>query len=142
MRAASGSSVGPSTNAPPSIPSPSEEEDILYYCDVGVSSKIYKKKTYFSYQIPDDLNPHLVALGEWCCSPNLGFGVYEAHLLGGLRLPLNAFAWEILHRPGISINQFNPNAWRLIISMQVLWRKFFDVLLLWTSSYTVINLRR
>ena len=29
-------------------------------------------------------------------------------LLGGPRLPLNAFAREILHRLGIGINQLNP----------------------------------
>jgi len=41
-------------------------------------------------------------------------------------LPLNAFAWEILHRLGIGINQLNPNAWRPIVSMQVLWGEIFD----------------
>ena len=52
--------------------------------------------------------------------------MYEAYLLGGLRLPLNAFSMEILHRLGIGINQLNPNAWKLIISMQVLWREVVD----------------
>ena len=52
--------------------------------------------------------------------------MYEAYLLGGLTLPLNAFSMEILHRLGICINQLNPNAWKLIISMQVLWREVFD----------------
>ena len=47
-------------------------------------------------------------------------------MLEGLRLPLNAFAREILHRLGIGINQLKPNAWRLIISMQILWRAIFD----------------
>ena len=46
------------------------------------------------YQIPDDLNPRLAIRGEWCYYPHLGIGVYEAYLLGGLRLPLNAFARE------------------------------------------------
>ena len=46
--------------------------------------------------------------------------MYEAYLLGDLRLLFNAFTREILHSIGIGINQLNPNAWRLFISMQVL----------------------
>ena len=49
-----------------------------------------------------------------------------AYLLGGFRLPLNAFDREVLHRLGVGLNQLNPNAWRLIVSMQVLWREAFD----------------
>ena len=64
--------------------------------------------------------------GEWCCQPCFGVGIYEAYLLGGLRLPLNAFARELLPRLGLGICLFNPNAWRLIISMQVLWREVFE----------------
>ena len=51
--------------------------------------------------------------------------MYEAYLLGGLRFPLNAFTRELLVRLGLEICQFNPNAWRLIISMQILWREVF-----------------
>ena len=52
--------------------------------------------------------------------------IYEAYLLGGLRLPLNAFAREFLTKLGLGICQLNPNAWRLIVSMQVLWREVFE----------------
>ena len=45
--------------------------------------------------------------------------------MGGFRLPLNVFARELLVRLGLGICQFNPNAWRLIISMQILWREVF-----------------
>ena len=62
--------------------------------------------------------PCLATLGDWCCTPNsLGVGIYEAYLLGGLRLLLKAFARELLHRLGIGPNQLNPNAWRTIVSM-------------------------
>ena len=44
---------------------------------------------------------------------------------GGFKLPLNAFAKELPVRLGLGICQFNPNAWRLVISMQILWRKVF-----------------
>ena len=69
------------------------------------------------YQIPDDLNPRLAIRGEWCCNPRFGIGIYEAYLLGGLRLPLNAFARELLTRLGLGVCQFNPNVWRLVVSM-------------------------
>jgi len=62
------------------------------------------------YQIPDELNPRLAILGEWCCTPNSGVGIYKVYLLGGLRLPLNASARQILHKLGIGLNQLNPNA--------------------------------
>ena len=38
---------------------------------------------------------------------------------------MNTFAKELLVRLGLGICQFNPNAWRLIISMQILWREVF-----------------
>ena len=60
------------------------------------------------YQIPEDLNLRLAVCGKWCCDPCFGTGVYEAYLLGGLRLPLNAFARELLTRLGLEICQFNP----------------------------------
>ena len=63
---------------------------------------------------------------EWCSHPCFGVGIYEAYLLEGLRLPLSAFAREIIFRLGLGINQLNPNAWRLIVYMQVLWREVFD----------------
>ena len=63
--------------------------------------------------------------GEWCCNPCFGIGVYEAYFLGGLRFPLNVFARELLVRLGLGVCQFNPNAWRLVISMQILWREVF-----------------
>ena len=44
---------------------------------------------------------------------------------GGLRLPLNAFARELLVKLGLGVCQFNPNVWRLIISMQILRREVF-----------------
>ena len=54
-----------------------------------------------------------------------GIGIYEAYFLRGFRLPLNTFARELLVRLGLVVRQFNPNAWRLIISLQILWRKVF-----------------
>ena len=67
----------------------------------------------------------LAIRGKWCCNPHFGIGVYEAYLLRGFRLPLNAFVRELLVRLGLGVCQFNPNAWRLVVSMQVLWREVF-----------------
>jgi len=126
-RMAFGSLVGTSTSVPLS-PSLSEEET-LYSCAVGIPSKIDKKKLTSLkswYQIPDNHNPRLVIRGEWCSHPRFGVGIYEAYLLEGLRLSLNTFAREILSRLGLGINQLNSNAWRLIVSMQILWKEEFD----------------
>ena len=116
----------------------------MYSCAVDIPSKMdgqRLKNLRGWYQIPDEFNPRLPVRGEWCCNPHFGIGVYEAYLLGGLRFPLNAFTRELLVRLGLGVCQFNPNAWRLIISMQILWREVFGgtVLLPWTSSFTIIS---
>ena len=101
----------------------------MYNCAVGIPSKTDERRLAALrswYQIPDNLNPRLAVRGEWCCNPRFGIGVYEAYLLGGLKLPLNAFAKELLTRLGLGVCQFNLNAWRLVVSMQVLWREVFE----------------
>ena len=64
--------------------------------------------------------------GEWCCSPSFGLGVYTSYLLAGLRFPLNSFYRGLLHRLGIGPNQLNPNGWRTVVAMQVLWREALE----------------
>ena len=106
-----------------------DEEEVVYSCAIGVDSKTDDRKIELLktwYQIPDELNPRLAVRGEWCCQPRFGIGIYRAYLLGGLRLPLNSFARELLTRLGLEGCQFNPNAWRLVVSMQVLWREMFE----------------
>ena len=129
-RVASRPSVGPSISVQPSIPFPSEMVDIIYSCVVDIPSKIDEKRLYMlrdKYQILDEINPHPAAPSEWCCTSNsLVIGIYKAYLLWGLRLPLNAFARELLHKLGIGPNQLNPNRWRTIVVMQILWREAFD----------------
>ena len=91
-----------------------DEVETVYSCAVGVHSKTDEKRliSFRSwYQILDDLNHRLAIRGKWCRDPCFGTGVYEAYLLGGLRLPLNAFARELLTRLGLGVCQFNPNAW-------------------------------
>ena len=106
-----------------------EDEEVVYSCTIGIDSKTDDRKIDLLktwYQIPDELNPRLAVRGEWCCQSRFGIGIYEAYLLGGLRLPLNSFARELLSRLGLGVCQFNPNAWRLVVSMHVLWREVFE----------------
>ena len=131
-----------STSAPSSIVQ--DEVEVVYSCAIGIYSKTDDRRLDLLkkwYQIPNNLKPRLAIREEWCCQPHFGIGIYEAYLLGGLRLPLNAFARELLTKLGIGVCQLNPNAWRLIVSMQVLWRYLRGTLLLpWTSSFIVISL--
>ena len=108
-RSESGSKAG--TSAPSSIDN--DEVEVVYNCAIGVVSKTDDRKLDLLkkwYQIPNELNPRFAVRGEWCCQPHFGIGIYEAYLLGGLRLPLNTFARELLTRLGLGVCQFNPNA--------------------------------
>ena len=107
-RSESGSKAG--TSAPSSTDK--DEVEVVYICAIGAVSKTDDRKLDLLkkwYQIPDELNPRLVVRGEWCCQPHFGIGIYEAYLLGGLRLPLNTFARELFTRLGLGVCQFNPN---------------------------------
>ena len=126
LRRASGFQAGSPTSVP--LSNPMDEEETVFSCAVGVHSKTDEQRLSNLkswYQIPDEFNPRLPVRGEWCCNPCFGIGVYEAYFLGGLRLPLSAFARELLVRLGLGVCQFNSNAWRLVISMQILWREVF-----------------
>ena len=73
-----------------------------------------------------EFQPRLPNEGEWCCSPSSSLGVYTSYLLAGLRFPWNSFCRGLLHRLGIGPNQLNPNGWRTIVAMQVLWREALE----------------
>ena len=122
------STSGASSSRQP--PSPQdEEEEIIYSCAPEVASILddVKLKTLVDrYQIPKEFNPRLPKEGEWCCSPSFGLGVYSSYLLAGLRFPLNSFCRGLFHRLGIGPNQLNPNGWRTVVAMQVLWREALE----------------
>ena len=101
-----------------------EEENMIYSCAPEVASTLdaLKLKTLVDrYQIPKEFKPRLPREGEWCYSSSFGLGVYTSYLLASLRFPLNSFCRGLFHRLGIGPNQLNPNGWRTIVAMQVLW---------------------
>ena len=110
---------------PPSpLPDVDEEDEVIYSYAPEVASTLdeLKLKTLVDrYQIPKEFKPRLPNEGEWCCSPSSGLGIYTSYLLAGLRFSLNSFCRALLHRLGIGPNQLNPNGWRMIVAVQVLW---------------------
>ena len=85
-----------------------DEVEVVYSCAIGVASKTDDRRLDLlkrCYQIPDYLKPRLAVHGEWCYQPHFGIGIYETYLLGGLRLPLNAFARELLTKLGLGVCQ-------------------------------------
>ena len=125
MASGVGTSLSRELSSPPQ--DEEEEEDVIYNCAPEVASTldVLKLKVLVDrYQIPKEFNPRLPMEGEWCCcSLSSGLGVYTSYLLVGFRFPLNFFCRSLLHRLGIGPNQHNPNGWRTIVAMQVLWHE-------------------
>ena len=75
-----------------------------------------------NYQIPDHIPIHLPYKSEKCYYERIdGVGVYEQMLKAGLRFPLNSLHRELLKYLGLSVSQISPNAWRVFITMEVLY---------------------
>jgi len=74
------------------------------------------------YQILDNISVHLPYESKKCYHEGLeGVGVYEQMLKAGLRFPLSSLHHELLQHLGLSVNQVSPNAWRVFITMEVLY---------------------
>ena len=118
-----------SRRSPSPLQDEEEEENVIYSCALEVASTldVSKFKTLVGrYQISSEFRPRLPEEREWCCSPSSGFGEYTSYLLASLRFPLNSFCRGLFHRLGIGPNQLNPNGWRTVDAMQVLWREALE----------------
>ena len=119
------SSSSDSPSPEPRIPISVRDLNRPFIAD-GVPSKLTDKdigRLRSRYQIPENIVVRLPNDDEWACSSNgEDIALYEDSLTSGLRLPFKAFEREILHRLGISPSQLNPNAWRIMTGLQVLWR--------------------
>ena len=74
------------------------------------------------YQIPDHIPIHLPGKFEKCYSgKTTDFGMYNAILAAGLRLPLTALHRQLANFLGLSVSQITPNAWRIFIRAEILW---------------------
>ena len=53
-------------------------------------------------------------------------GIYEQILKVGLRFPLSTLHRRLLQYLGLSVNQISPNAWRVFLSVEVLYGAMSD----------------
>jgi hypothetical protein len=118
-----GSSTPASSSREPNLPILGRDPAKPFIAE-GVSSKLVEKdigRLRKRYQIFENIVLRLPENGEWACSSN-GEDVilYEEILVAGLRLPFRPFERRLLNHLGLALSQLNPNAWRLVIGLQVL----------------------
>ena len=74
------------------------------------------------YQIPDNILMHLPYKSEKCYYEGLeDLGVYEQMLKAGLRFPLSTLHRRLLQYLGLFVTQNSPNAWRVYLSVDILY---------------------
>ena len=98
-----------------------------------VNDFIFKiKESHFKtlrdkYQIPICIPMHLPYKSKKCYYEGLkDIGIYEQMLKAGLRFPLSTFHHCLLQYLGLSVSQISPNAWRVFLSVEVLYGAMSD----------------
>ena len=90
------------------------------------------KETHFKtlrdkFQIADSIPIRLPYKSEKCYYDSVeGVRVYEQMLKAGLRFPLSSLHHQLLQHLGLSVNQISPNAWRVFLGVEVLYRAVSD----------------
>ena len=75
----------------------------------SLSDKLWKKEFF-------------IIFGNWARNPaDVGNAPFPP-----FRFPLNSFCKYLFHRLGNGPNQLNPNGWRTIVAMQVLWHEALE----------------
>jgi len=86
-----------------------------------MSSRVFKELRP-CYQILDHIPIRLPRENERCYSGRTAnVGMYDAMFATGLRLPLTALHHQLADFLGLSVSQIASNAWRIFISVEVLW---------------------
>ncbi|KAL0006239.1 hypothetical protein SO802_013800 [Lithocarpus litseifolius] len=74
------------------------------------------------YQLPVNMPLHLPYKSERCYYDDVkGVRIYEQMLKAGLRFPLSRLHRQLLQYLGLSVNQVSLNAWRVFLSVEVLY---------------------
>ena len=74
------------------------------------------------YQIPINVPLRLPYSSEKCYYKGVeGVRVYEQMLKAGLRFPLSSLHHQLLQYLGLVVTQISPNAWKVFLSVEVLY---------------------
>lgn len=74
------------------------------------------------YHFPGGVYARITRSNEWACTPSGGeICLYEGSFKAGLRLPFPPFVRELLQYYHLSPGQLQPNSWRIIACLIVLW---------------------
>ena len=79
------------------------------------------------YQILVNIPLCLPYMSEKCYYKGVeGIGIYEQMLKAGLRFPLSSLHCQLLQYLGLAITQISLNAWRVFLSVDVLYKAMSD----------------
>ena len=86
-----------------------------------MSDRVFKELSS-RYQILDHISIRLSKENKRCYSGRTAdVGMYNAMFAMGLRLPLTALHRQLTDFLGLPVSQIPPNAWRIFISVEILW---------------------